>query len=174
ARSCCVSEFIWNRAIWHQAQSIRLAAVRRLAYEAADAGLLSPELAAGIRRVTGVKKLGGHRGPCRQGWSRSNGFAPKEKRQLPGLPAGCARFTLQLNQGAGTTTLFAGTICGWIENTSRLDGSTSTLTQCTLLRSLRSGCAASLDITLSPKVSIRVKFSRRRRPVFTASGGSLS
>src|SRR5215510_2579318 len=34
ARSCCVTEFIWNRAIWHQAQSIRLAAVRRLAYEA--------------------------------------------------------------------------------------------------------------------------------------------
>jgi site-specific recombinase XerD len=29
-----------------------------LAYEAADAGLLSPELAAGIRRVKGVKKLG--------------------------------------------------------------------------------------------------------------------
>ena len=36
----------------------RLAAVRRLAYEAADAGLLSPELAAGIRRVKGVKNLG--------------------------------------------------------------------------------------------------------------------
>jgi hypothetical protein len=35
----------------------RLAAVRRLAYEAADAGLLSPELAAGIRRVKGVKQL---------------------------------------------------------------------------------------------------------------------
>ena len=29
----------------------RLAAVRRLAYEASDAGLLSPELAAGIKRV---------------------------------------------------------------------------------------------------------------------------
>jgi hypothetical protein len=29
-----------------------------LAYEAADAGLLSPELAASIRRVKGVKKLG--------------------------------------------------------------------------------------------------------------------
>jgi len=29
-----------------------------LAYEASDAGLLSPELAAGIRRVKGVKKLG--------------------------------------------------------------------------------------------------------------------
>lgn len=29
----------------------RLAAVRRLAYEAADSGLLSPELAAGIREI---------------------------------------------------------------------------------------------------------------------------
>src|SRR5437016_12431893 len=38
--------------------NVRLAAVRRLAYEAADAGLLSPELAAGISRVKGVKQLG--------------------------------------------------------------------------------------------------------------------
>jgi hypothetical protein len=38
--------------------NLRLAAVRRLAYEAADSGLLSPELATGIRRVKGVKKLG--------------------------------------------------------------------------------------------------------------------
>src|SRR6202521_3684445 len=36
----------------------QLAAVRRLAHEAADAGLLSPELAAGIARVKGVKQLG--------------------------------------------------------------------------------------------------------------------
>ena len=36
----------------------QLAAVRRLANEAADAGLLSPELAAGISRVKGVKQLG--------------------------------------------------------------------------------------------------------------------
>jgi len=36
----------------------QLAAVRRLAREAADAGLLSPELAAGISRVKGVKQLG--------------------------------------------------------------------------------------------------------------------
>ncbi|HTW80636.1 MAG TPA: hypothetical protein VME23_13910 [Terracidiphilus sp.] len=35
----------------------RMAAVRRLAYEAADSGLLSPELAAGIQRVRGVRKL---------------------------------------------------------------------------------------------------------------------
>ena len=38
--------------------NVRLAAVRRLAYEAADSGLLSPELAAGIRRVRGARKLG--------------------------------------------------------------------------------------------------------------------
>jgi hypothetical protein len=36
----------------------QLAAVRRLAHEAAAAGLLSPELAAGISRVKGVKQLG--------------------------------------------------------------------------------------------------------------------
>jgi site-specific recombinase XerD len=38
--------------------NVRLAAVRRLAYEAADSGLLSPELAASIRRVKGAKRLG--------------------------------------------------------------------------------------------------------------------
>src|SRR6185503_9038211 len=36
----------------------RLAAVRRLAYEAADSGLLTPDLAAGIRRAKGPKNLG--------------------------------------------------------------------------------------------------------------------
>jgi integrase len=38
--------------------NVRLAAVRRLAFEAADSGLLSPELAAGIGRVRGAKRLG--------------------------------------------------------------------------------------------------------------------
>jgi site-specific recombinase XerD len=38
--------------------NLRLGAVRRLAYEAADCGLLSTDLASGIRRVKGVKKLG--------------------------------------------------------------------------------------------------------------------
>src|SRR5216684_8642286 len=38
--------------------NVRLAAVRRLAYEASDSGLLSPDLAAGIRRVKGAKRLG--------------------------------------------------------------------------------------------------------------------
>jgi len=50
--------FLENRYLAAGTINGRLAAVRRLAYEAADAGLLSPELAAGIRRVKGAKKLG--------------------------------------------------------------------------------------------------------------------
>ena len=52
----------------------RLAAVRRLAYEAADSGLLSPDLAAGVRRVKGPKNLGVRLGnwltaePARELW----------------------------------------------------------------------------------------------------------
>jgi hypothetical protein len=42
--------------------NVRMAAVRRLAYEAADSGLLGPELAAGIHRVKGVRKLGSRLG----------------------------------------------------------------------------------------------------------------
>src|ERR1700684_3233501 len=38
--------------------NLRLGAVRRLAYEASDCGLLSADLAAGIRRVKGLKKNG--------------------------------------------------------------------------------------------------------------------
>jgi hypothetical protein len=38
--------------------NLHLGAVRRLAYEAADCGLLSADLAAGIRKVKVVKKLG--------------------------------------------------------------------------------------------------------------------
>ena len=36
----------------------RPAAVRRLAYGAADTGLVSPDLATGIRRVKGAKRIG--------------------------------------------------------------------------------------------------------------------
>jgi hypothetical protein len=46
--------------------NVRLGAVRRLAYEAADCGLLSADLAAGIRRVKGVKKLGVRLGNCKR------------------------------------------------------------------------------------------------------------
>jgi integrase len=38
--------------------NLRLAATRRLAYEASDCGLLSPDLAAGIRCVKSVRRLG--------------------------------------------------------------------------------------------------------------------
>jgi len=47
-----------NRNLAPGTINLRLGAVRRLAYEAADCGLLSADLAAGIRRVKGVKKLG--------------------------------------------------------------------------------------------------------------------
>jgi site-specific recombinase XerD len=50
--------------------NLRLAAVRRLAYEASDNGLLSPDLASSIRRVKGAKKLGSRLGnwlTCAQG-----------------------------------------------------------------------------------------------------------
>jgi site-specific recombinase XerD len=57
--------------------NVRLAAVRRLAYEAADSGLLSPDLAAGIRRVKGAKRLG-----CRLG----NWLTADQARTLWQLP----------------------------------------------------------------------------------------
>ncbi len=41
-----------------RASTSDLPSLRRLAYEAVDCGSLSPELAAGIRRVKGVKQLG--------------------------------------------------------------------------------------------------------------------
>lgn len=50
--------YLEQRSLAASTINVRLAAVRRLAYEAADAGLLSPELAAGIARVKGAKRLG--------------------------------------------------------------------------------------------------------------------
>jgi site-specific recombinase XerD len=50
--------FLEQRNLAPSTINIRLAAVRRRAYEASDSGLLSPELAAGIRRVKGAKRLG--------------------------------------------------------------------------------------------------------------------
>ena len=79
--------------------NVRLAAVRRLAYEAADTGLLSPELAAGIRRVKGSKKLGIRLGIGRRPMRPApfgNSLTPtrqKERRIAPSWPfysdAGC-------------------------------------------------------------------------------------
>src|SRR5207245_7333546 len=56
--------YLESRGIAANTINQQLAAVRRLAHEAADAGLLSPELAAGITRVRGVKQLGFRSGNC--------------------------------------------------------------------------------------------------------------
>jgi site-specific recombinase XerD len=66
--------------------NLRLGAVRRLAYEAADCGLLSPDLAADIRRVKGVKKIGVRLGnwltaeQSQNLWQAPSGERLKEKR----------------------------------------------------------------------------------------------
>jgi hypothetical protein len=76
--------------------NVRLAAVRRLAYEAADSGLLSPELAAGIRRVKGAQKLGVRLGnwltaeEARHLWQAPGTGTPERQARPspPGRPAG--------------------------------------------------------------------------------------
>ena len=50
--------YLESRSLAANTINQHLAAVRRLAHEAADSGLLSPELAAGISRVKGAKQLG--------------------------------------------------------------------------------------------------------------------
>lgn len=50
--------FVENRDLAARTITGDLAPLHRLAYEAADGGLLSPELFASTRRVKGVKKLG--------------------------------------------------------------------------------------------------------------------
>src|SRR5262249_38798800 len=77
--------------------NVRLAAVRRLAYEASDTGLLSPELAAGIRRVKGAKRLGVRIGnwlTCDQSRSllregSADGLRGKRDRAILALLIGC-------------------------------------------------------------------------------------
>jgi site-specific recombinase XerD len=59
--------------------NLRLAAVRRLAYEASDCGLLSPDLAAGIRRVKGVKRIGVRLG---------NWLSAEQSKRLIAAPSG--------------------------------------------------------------------------------------
>jgi len=57
ARRCVVLRYrlqLEGRHVSASTINVRLAAVRRLAYEAAESGLLSPELAARIRRVKGL------------------------------------------------------------------------------------------------------------------------
>lgn len=78
--------------------NVRLAAVRRLAYEAADTGLLSPELVVGIRRVKGVPQLG---------WRVGNWLSPTEGELLL---SGTAADTLRQKRDAAIISLLLG--CG--------------------------------------------------------------
>ena len=90
--------------------NLRLGAVRRLAYEAADCGLLSADLAAGIRRVKGVKKLGvrlgnwltGRAGSSTLASTRSSTTERKTRPRLVQPPAEDYRF----DGGAGVTDHF--------------------------------------------------------------------
>lgn len=50
--------FLEQKSLAPSTINVRLAAVRHLVYEAADTGLLSHELAAGIARVKAAKRLG--------------------------------------------------------------------------------------------------------------------
>ena len=56
--SFATGSFLEQKNLAPSTINVRLAAVRRLAYEASDTGLLSQDLAAGIRRVKGAKRLG--------------------------------------------------------------------------------------------------------------------
>jgi integrase len=78
--------------------NVRLAAVRRLAYEAADTGLLNSELVAGIRRVKGVPQLGRRVG----NWLT----APEGEKLLSGFD----RLTLRGKRDAAIVSLLLG--CG--------------------------------------------------------------
>jgi hypothetical protein len=68
--------------------------VRRVADEAADAGLLSPDLAAGIRRVEGVRRLGVGLGNWltpdqgRQRLEHPESLTPRQRRD-PAMLIGC-------------------------------------------------------------------------------------
>jgi len=64
--------------------NLRLGAVRRLAYEAADCGLLSADLADGIRRVKGVKKLGVRLGNWLTAEQGNSLWEPPDRERLKG------------------------------------------------------------------------------------------
>src|SRR4029453_7396694 len=64
--------------------NLRLAAVRRVAFEASDSGLLSPELAAGIRRVKGVRRIGVRVGNWLTAEQSKRLLASEDRRSLRG------------------------------------------------------------------------------------------
>src|SRR5436305_6723305 len=81
--------------------NLRLGAVRRLAYEAADCGLLSADLAAGIRRVKGVK----------------NGLAPRELVNAGARPCPLASTQSSATERKTGPSLVRITARVWVEET---------------------------------------------------------
>jgi hypothetical protein len=89
--------FLEQKTLAPSTINVRLAAVRRIAHEASDTGLLSPELAAGIRRVKGAKRLGVRIGnwlTVEQSRTLLGGPLPgslrgKRDRAILALPIGC-------------------------------------------------------------------------------------
>lgn len=91
---CSAARFAFNRTVVLQYRTfletkylaaatinVRLVAVRRLAYEAADGGILSPDVVAGIRRVRGVRQIGKKVGnwlSLEQGKDLLDAVSPKE------------------------------------------------------------------------------------------------
>ena len=82
----CYRRYLESRRLAANTINQQLAAVRRLAHETADTGLLSPDLAAGISRVKGVKQLGQRSGnwlsieQSSEGLNRARGDHTGEKR----------------------------------------------------------------------------------------------
>jgi integrase len=58
SRRCCPVPVALGKSLFASTINSRLSAIRRLADESAESGWLTPELAIGIRRVQGVKRLG--------------------------------------------------------------------------------------------------------------------
>jgi hypothetical protein len=69
--------------------NLHLSAIRRLADESAESGWLTPELAIGIRRVQGVKRLG----PKSGNWLTRNQAQRARECRLEGRPARLARWS---------------------------------------------------------------------------------
>ena len=104
--------------------NLRLGAVRRLAYEAADGGLLSADLAAGIRRVKGVKKLGVRLGnwltpeQANSLWQAPDPSKLRGKRDLARSPCGVWPASAR-NRRTDDRSLAKGTGCNASERVSR-------------------------------------------------------
>jgi len=96
-----------SRSLAPRAVNLRLGAVRRLAYEAADCGLLSADLAAGIRRVKGVEETRhspGQLADCGTGTSAlaSSRSPAAQRKARPRYAGSHARVWIEKTRSRGT------------------------------------------------------------------------